>query len=497
MEVLLVNYVFSRSFVVSSGVSKAMFICFLFPIFLTAEYIAPPILSNSTVFPAWNVPSENCIRRYKIYVDVSIYSLTGNPEIRATSQKITFFNIDKFGRYPHVEADSKREKFGAIPQLGNINTHLEKAQKDIVHYLPRDALGLAIISWETWNPLWIRNILNNYVYRVKSIQLVKQKNPQLGDTEAEAVAKEEFEQAAREFMVRTLQLGRRLRPNNFWGFFHFPDCYNHNYHNNKNYTGSCPEIDKQRNNDLIWLWNESTALYPDLYLTTDLKENPKAALFSRNRVNEAIRISKVSNSSNPLPVFVYVRPVFIDKITEYLSEIDLVNTIGETYALGASGIVIWGSFKISHSMIACKNLKAFQTQTLSRYIINVTLAAKMCHQALCQDQGLCTRKNWNSNDYLHLNPRNFFIEFAYCNKFTIYGEPSFEDLKQFSDKFDCTCFTNVTCKKNNIQNVKNIRVCVNEEICISAFVSPEHNLIPTGRTRKTTKTTITKPYTVF
>ncbi|XP_055974428.1 hyaluronidase PH-20-like [Sorex fumeus] len=499
MEVLSVNYIFSRSFVVFNGVSKEMFIFFLFPIFLTAEYRVPPVLSNTTYVIAWNAPSDKCMRLYQIFMDLSIYSLIGIPEIRTINQNVTFFSADILGRYPHLDSDTGYERYGAIPQLGDINMHLQKAESDIVSYLPRDQLGLAVIAWDAWNPLWLRNLIDKYVYRVKSIQKVKKSNPALGNKQADIAAKKEFEQAAREFMVRTLQLGKRLRPRNYWGFFHFPNCYNNNYRNNKNYTGSCPEVEKQRNNELNWLWSESTALYPYIYLTADLRKSPKAALFTRNRINEAIRVAKVSNSNKPLPVFVYVRPVFRDRPTEYLSETDLVNTIGETYALGAAGIIVWGSFSLTHSRVACKNLQNFERQTLSPYLINVTLAAKMCHQALCQDQGLCTRKNWNSNDYLHLNPRNFLIKFAYCDKFTVYGEPSVEDLKKFSDKFDCTCFSNVTCKKNdNIENVKNIRVCINEEVCISAFVSPEHNVIPTVGSRSTTiKTTTEIQQTIF
>ncbi|XP_054985127.1 hyaluronidase PH-20-like [Sorex araneus] len=467
MEVVL-----ARNFVEFSGVSKAMFIFFFLPIFLTEDYRAPPIVPKTTYIIAWNGPNDVCFELYNISVDVSIYSLVGNPRLGVVNQNVTLLYIDNIGKIPYINLVTKEEKHRGLPSLGDLYGHLEKAEEDIISLFPEDKLGLAVIDFDAWNPVWERNRGNRIIYRKKTVEEVKKTNPDLPDEIAEDVAQEDFEKKAKEFMLKTLQLARKLRPKNYWGFHDYPECYNNNFRNDP-YNGSCPESEKNRNDELIWLWNETTALYPSIYLSTSLKDSQKAALFSRNRVNEALRISKVWNRNNPLPVFVYMRTVYTDDRTQFLSETDLVHTIGETLALGASGVVIWGSYTIAQSEVACRNLKTFERETLSPYLINVTLAAKMCHQALCQDRGFCTRKDWNSNDYLHLNPKNFVIKFAYCDKFIVYGEPSIEDLQQFSDKFDCTCFANVTCKKNDeVENVKNIRVCINEETCISAFVNP-------------------------
>ncbi|XP_054985118.1 hyaluronidase PH-20-like [Sorex araneus] len=467
MEVLL-----ARRFVEFSGVSKAMFIFFFLPIFLTEDYRAPPIVSKTTYVLAWNGPDDVCFEDYNVSVDVRLFSLIGNPRFAVKGQNVTLLYVDNIGVFPYINLVTKQEIHGAIPQLGNLVAHLEKTEYDIIRLFPEDKLGLAVIDLEEWKPIWIRNRGNRMVYRNKSIELVKKAHPTFPEADVEAIAKRIFEDAARDYMLKTLQLAQTIRPKYYWGFHNYPDCFNNNYRNDP-YNGSCPEIEKKRNNELDWLWNGTTALYPSIYLNTALRDSQKAALYSRNRVNEALRVSKVRNRDNPLPVFVYMRSVYTDDRTQFLSETDLVHTIGETLALGASGIVIWGSYTIAQSEVACRNLKTFERETLSPYLINVTLAAKICHQALCQDRGFCTRKDWNSNDYLHLNPKNFVIKFAYCDKFIVDGEPSVEDLQQFSDKFDCTCFANVTCKKNDeVENVKNIRVCINEETCISAFVNP-------------------------
>ncbi|XP_069853401.1 hyaluronidase-5-like isoform X2 [Dipodomys merriami] len=331
-------------------------------------------------------------------------------------------------------------------------------------------MGLAVIDWEEWRPIWERNWAPKNIYKNKSIELVQQRNIDLNLTEATEIAKEEFEEAGKKFMLETLRLGKLLRPNSLWGFYLFPDCYNHNPQR-PNYSGQCPDTEKKRNDALHWLWEESTALFPSVYLRSELEASPKAVLYVRNRVQEAIRVSKVRDARSPLPIFVYARLVFSDLTLQYLSQEDLVNTIGETVALGASGMVIWGTLSLARNMKSCLNLHTYLDTTLNPYLINVTLAAKMCGQVLCQDQGVCTRKHWNSSDYLHLNPLNFEIQTPQVGQYVVHGKPTLHDLHQFSRKFKCSCFANLNCKQRaDIENVHAINVCAIDGVCIDAFV---------------------------
>lgn len=117
------------------------------------------------------------------------------------------------------------------------------------------------------------------------------------------------------------------------------------------------------------------------------------------------------------------------------------------------------------------NLGNYLNTTLNPYIINVTLAAKMCSQVLCHDEGVCTRKHWDSSDYLHLNPTNFVIQTGKDGKYTVPGEVTLEDLQKFSDKFYCSCYANIHCKKRvDIKNVRSVNVCMAEDICIEGPV---------------------------
>jgi hyaluronoglucosaminidase len=280
---------------------------------------APPIIPNIPFLWAWNAPTEFCSGKFNEPLDMSLFFLTGSPRKTATGQGVTIFYTDRLGYYPHIDV-SLTSVHGGIPQLGSLQDHLAKAQKDILHYMPIDNVGLAVIDWEDWRPTWERNWKPKDIYKNKSIELVQQRNVNLNVTEATKIAKEEFEKAGRSFMEDSLKLGKSLRPNHLWGFYLFPDCYNHN-NRKPNYNGQCPDKELQRNDALNWIWEESTALYPSIYLKSDLRSSQQAALFVRNRVQEAIRVSKVADAKSPLPIFVYIRLVFTDLTMEFLSEV--------------------------------------------------------------------------------------------------------------------------------------------------------------------------------
>lgn len=121
---------------------------------------------------------------------------------------------------------------------------------------------------------------------------------------------------------------------------------------------------------------------------------------------------------------------------------------------------------------ACPVLHQYVSSILYPYIINVTLAAKMCSQTLCNHQGVCTRKDENSNHYIQLNPEN--LEIILKNrKFEVVGNPTVDDLKYFSEHFKCTCYTKMGCKERpDIESVTNVNVCTRNNICLNTYVDP-------------------------
>ncbi|EDL13813.1 hyaluronidase-5 isoform a precursor [Mus musculus] len=477
MRVLYFKHSFFRSLLKSNGLPQTLLVFLLIPCYLTVDFRAPPLIPDVPFLWAWNAPTESCFTRFNQPLDLGLFSLVGSPRKSATGQPVTIFYSDRLGLYPYID-DSQLIFNGGLPQLVSLKSHLEVAKTDILHYMPIDNVGLAVIDWEEWRPTWARNWKPKDIYRNKSIELVQQQNILLNFTEAVKWAKEEFEEAARHFMEETLRLGKSLRPNHLWGFYLFPDCYNNKFQV-ADYKGECPDIEKHRNDALFWIWEESTALYPSIYLKSSLKSSPQAALYVRNRVQEAIRVSKVKDPRNPLPIFVYFRIVFTDLTYQYLYEDDLVNTIGETIALGTSGMVMWGTLSLSQTMKSCLDLHDYLKTILNPYIINVTLAAKMCSQTLCQNQGVCSRKDWNSNDYLHLNPQNFQIHFVKHGKYEIRGNPTLENLLYFSQKFRCSCFAHLNCQERaDIESVSTVSVCTLEDICINSLVISDKSELP-------------------
>ncbi|XP_072508948.1 hyaluronidase PH-20-like [Notamacropus eugenii] len=471
MGIPKMTHIFIGSYMICSKTYYLVIIILLLPFYRVLTFRAPPIVPDLPFIMGWNAPTEICAEKFKLPLDLSLFSFVGSTLKKATNQRITMFYTDRLGYYPYINEKTGKALNEGIPQMASLKKHLAKAKEDIVYYIPEeDTVGLAIIDWENWRPNWVRNWKPKSIYQLRSVELIHQQNIKLNNTEAWQAAQKDFEKAARIFMQETLKLGKSLRPNHLWGYYLFPDCYNYNF-KSPHYNGSCFDVEIARNNELYWLWKESTALFPSIYISKKLKHSYKTKFFVRNRIKEAIRVSQVVRFKKPLPIFVYVRPVFNDATSQYLSEGDLVNTIGESVALGVSGIIMWGSLNLTRSKKTCTVLDNYITTTLNPYIVNVTLAAKMCSQVLCQEQGVCIRKHWNSSDYLHLNPKRFIIQAQKDRRYVIYGKPNLQDLQEFSDKFYCNCYAGSRCKtKVTVENVCDIKVCISEDICIEAYL---------------------------
>ncbi|KAM6984769.1 hyaluronidase PH-20-like [Aplochiton taeniatus] len=364
--------------------------------------------------------------------------------LKVPGQFLSLFYTDRLGLYPYVDLTSKKLFYGGIPQRGKLRASLTKAHSDISYYIPsRTSRGLAVIDWEEWRPLWARNWGPKRIYQSLSVTHAQKKSRSLSAQQAAERARHQFQTAARKFMWETLALGRTLRPNYLWGFYLFPNCYNHGWLK-PGYTGRCSREVRGQNNQLLWLWEASSALYPSIYLRASLAGSHSAALLVRNRVHEAMRVSALPKLPATVPVFVYMRPVFIDQTRHFLSEVDLVSTIGESAAVGASGAVMWGASADYDDQASCEALSSYLTSTLNPYIANVTAAAQLCSDLLCQGNGRCVRKRYDSDHYLHLNPTNFRLLSAQ-GQYRFLGRPSLTDLRVYSRRFTCQCYEGLTC----------------------------------------------------
>ncbi|XP_056281219.1 hyaluronidase PH-20-like isoform X2 [Pseudoliparis swirei] len=371
-----------------------------------------PLFEHQPFIVSWNIPDLVC-NRYNISLDTSPFKGVATPA-KVPGQFLSLFYTDRLGLYPHVDLARRKQINGGIPQRGNLKASMSKAREDINYYIPsKTSRGLAVIDWEEWRPLWDRNWGTKRIYQTLSVAHLMRTNRSMTVHQATEKAKQHFQVAAKSFMSGMLAMGRTMRPNYLWGFYLFPNCYNYVWEK-PNYTGRCSKEVRRQNDELLWLWESSTALYPSVYLQVSLADSPKAALMVRNRVQEALRVSALPRRSGTAPIFAYMRPVFVDQNRRFLSQ------------------------------ASCAALSFYLSSTLNPYINNVTLAAQLCSSFLCRGNGRCVRKNSNSNHYLHLNPDNFRILHVQ-KRYLVLGRPSLTDLKALSRRFTCQCYKGLSC----------------------------------------------------
>lgn len=277
----------------------------------------PPLIDDRPFMPIWNAPTEQC-NNLKIPLDTAAFQAV-TTTAGQFNQFLTIFYEDRLGLYPKVNTQLRKIYRGGVPQNSNLTEHLVKAKSQIDHYIYQDsAPGLAVIDWESWRPIWDRNWGSKRIYQHLSVAHALQMAPFFPFKQITKLAKKQFQTASRRFMETTIRLGISERPSHRWGFYLYPDCYNYNW-DRPDYTGQCSAKTQKQNNELLWLWEESTALYPSIYLHTSLRNSPKAALYVRNRIQEAIRVAALPKHPYTMPIYVYSRPLYRDQTEKFLS----------------------------------------------------------------------------------------------------------------------------------------------------------------------------------
>ncbi|KAM9326725.1 hyaluronidase-2-like [Gastrophryne carolinensis] len=404
-----------------------------------------PILSKRPFTVVWNAPTQDCPPRFDVPLNLKLFDFSASPNEGWVNQNLTIFYKERLGLYPYFDEHNVSIN-GGVPQNTSILAHLDRLPDGIKKYIPNTEIdGLAVIDWEEWRPIWLRNWKPKDIYRQASRQLVSSRHPEFTNDEVSKAAQYEFETSARDFMTKTLKYTKNIRPRQLWGFYLFPDCYNHDYLNNRDtYTGKCPDVETSRNDLLAWLWEESTALYPSIYLDPSLESTANSRKFVHYRVKEAMRIAYKHHNTTSLPVFVYTRPTYI-RTLKVLSQTDLVSTIGESAAQGAAGVIFWGDADYTKNKETCQMIKTYLEGDLGRYIVNVTSAASLCSQVLCGGNGRCLRKENVTDAFLHLNPASFSIVRAtpgmnVSAPLWADGRLSKEDISLMHEQFRCQCY---------------------------------------------------------
>ncbi|KAL3974194.1 Ras-related protein Rap-2A [Sarotherodon galilaeus] len=359
----------------------------------------PPLLSGQAFIIFWGIPDSSCSGR----PDPGSFGMERDG-------RVAVFYEDTLGNYPYfVDIDTPIN--GGLPQHTRLDTHLQKMKQDLEEALPAPRyLGLGVLRWAEWVPQWSRSREKQALYVEASKKLLKGFFPNWTPAEVEKWSKVDFEAAAQSVMMETLREVKRIRPKALWGFSPYPSCYNSDPTQTMlaNYTGQCPPAEMALNDELSWLWKRSSALYPLLTLEKLQSGTPGARLFLSSQIKEALRISSASGAEFDLPVFPLVKSVYASTNT-FLSQADLVSSIGESAAMGTAGVVIWERSETKTER-ECQELAEFVRKVLGPYSINVTTAARLCSASLCQGRGRCVRQNPESSAYLHLPPPSTVAE---------------------------------------------------------------------------------------
>lgn len=288
------------------------------PPILTLRPTTPPLIRGHPFIAIWNSPTTVC-EKSNTNLNLEAFQVVSTPAARP-HQFLNIFYEPRLGFYPEIHPDTQESIMGGIPQNASLTEHLAEAEKDIEHLIAEKLPGLAVIDWEAWRPLWFRNWGSKMVYRQFSVAHARKLHPSLPLDKVRDVAKVQFEQAAQNFMEKTLQLGLHLRPNHLWGFYLFPDCYNSKW-SESGYTGRCSDKTKAQNQQLMWLWNRSTAHFPSVYLSEGLRNSPNARLYVRNRVQESQRLAELSERPLMVPTYVYSRILYRTKNDKFLTQV--------------------------------------------------------------------------------------------------------------------------------------------------------------------------------
>ena len=187
--------------------------------------------------------------------------------------------------------------------FSNLNTSRTTRNADLFYCVTMETICINYIPGQICHHLFCRK---------KSMELVRQRHPSWSDSLIEEIARLEYETAAQQVMEGTVLLVQKLRPKSSWGFYGFPNCYN----NRDSVSYNCSKLTIQRNDQISWMFESSSALFPSIYLHDVLHGN--STLFVKYRLLESFKRAKQLDGHS-IPVYPYVRITYaISQI--YLNE---------------------------------------------------------------------------------------------------------------------------------------------------------------------------------
>ncbi|CAA88874.1 Chondroitin hydrolase [Caenorhabditis elegans] len=351
-----------------------------------AQYIGSGASQPNRTDVVWMVPSWTCKNEYSI--DVEKYGILQNEDQHFVGGKqFAIFYEHSFGKIPYFKAQNESDpKNGGLPQMGDLEAHLIQAEKDINETIPDENFnGIAVIDIEEFRPMWELSWGPFSVYKTESIRLTRQQHPYWSTKQIEWQAERDYEKACQKFFIETLRLGKRLRPNAKWGYYLFPKC---NGDVGQKSDTDCSTLFQKFNDNLHWLWGESTALFPSIYLYPSQKQNPEYNFVNSGAlITETKRIKRNYCPSCEIHVFTKIEYNPYYTPDDFYSKQNLASTLDLAIKMNANSVVIWSTSQSIGSR--CGSLQTYVDNTLGPYLQLTDRNLDKCRMERCEGRGEC------------------------------------------------------------------------------------------------------------
>ncbi|CAO1339959.1 unnamed protein product [Diamesa hyperborea] len=281
----------------------------------------------------WNIPSFMCRKHETEFTKLNAYGIQQNFNDEFRGEKVSIMYDP--GMFPAILKQKGQRDFhrnGGVPQEGSIEQHLVQYKKHVDEQIPDiNNSGLIIIDFESWRPIFRQNFGALKPYKDLSIRIEQQNHPFWLKNINEAQAAKRFEKAGREFVEKTILLSKHLRPNAKWGYYAFPYCFNKG-------TIDCSKKTKDENDRMRYIFKAADMILPSVYLHEKDTADEKSILVE-GRIKESVRVSE---SVSKRLIYVYIRHVY-SETRNLLTEKDMRMVFETAKAMGANGIILWGS----------------------------------------------------------------------------------------------------------------------------------------------------------
>jgi hypothetical protein len=301
---------------------------------------------------------------------------------------------------------------GGVPQAADVQAVANKTASALLadSRVPANFSGLLVLDFEAWRPLSADNdalysplSTGGYtlsLYTQYGRQLVQQQHPSWDDARITVAAIQQFDAAAQAVFTAALVACKLTRPHARVGYYGFPGMISPIDTHPASFAGT----------ELLWLWRQLDVLIPSDYLWAPQFTSRQPA---RARVNVEMSLhlaDLVLNATGRRPAvfpYVWIWPRGVgswpwkntSNYTGGARGADLAASIEVPAAMGADGVILWGSSagvdsrSVSHyvnnSCVLCENIQDYLTSAAGPVMAECVEEREKCAVAECSGHGRC------------------------------------------------------------------------------------------------------------